>query len=626
MSIREAIRDSLALLDKRDRRLLAWSVTLQMATSLLDLLGVALIGLVAGLSLAAVQGQQPPRFIETVVITLGLGDASEATRLGILAGSAAVLLLTKSLVSPILIARVFTFLAQRQAIVTARLTKALLSRPITFVQQRSSQETASALLQGASAATIQLLGQAVAGASELVLLAILAGALLIVDPWVALGSIAFFALFGVGLQRIVGHRVSKVGSDSLKAEIASLRSVQEALGAYREITVADRRALYIDRIHGLRRQAAQAMGRLQVYYMLPKYAAEVALVAGGFTLAAVLFSTQPMAIAAGTFALFIATATRAMPSLLRLQAAGLAIRGAAAAAGATFALAEDLGHPRATPRPEDAREAIQRVVEGGHEGFTPHIEMRDVVFTYPGADSPAIPGMSLVVEHGQSVAFIGPSGAGKSTVADVILGILQPDSGVVTVAGVPPTDAISRWPGAIAYVPQDVMLVNESVRANVALGMPRDAIDDELVWDALRRANLADFVRGEALGLDTQVGERGLRVSGGQRQRLGIARALFTRPRLLVLDEATSALDAEAEHAITTMVKELGGDVTTLVIAHRLSTVRDADLVVYLEEGRIIAQGTFDQVCAQVPALHHQAELMGLRPESTSTSGPDRAT
>lgn len=228
--------------------------------------------------------------------------------------------------------------------------------------------------------------------------------------------------------------------------------------------------------------------------------------------------------------------------------------------------------------------------------------------------------MNLVIGEGQAVAFVGPSGAGKSTVADVILGILQPDSGAVTVGGVPPTEAIRRWPGAIAYVPQDVMLVNESIRANVALGMPRDSIDDDLVWDALHRANLADFLRGEALGLDTQVGERGLRISGGQRQRLGIARALFTRPRLLVLDEATSALDAEAEHAITTMVEELDGDVTTLIIAHRLSTIRNAELVVYLDGGRVVAKGTFDDVCARVPALHHQAELMGLRPALSGTT------
>ena len=614
MKIWAAIRDALALLDRRDRRQLGLSAALQMATSLLDFIGVALIGLVAALSLAAVQGQHPPKFTDKFMSTVGLASASEATRLGVLAGAAAILLLAKSIVSPLLMARVLRFLARRQATVTACLTKELFSRPITFIQQRSSQETSTALLQGSSAATIQLLGQAVAGAAEMVLLIILAGALLVVDPAVALGAIAFFAFFGVGMQRVLGNRVSTVGMESVHAEIASLRSVQEALGAYREICVADRRSLYVRRIQDLRIRAAQAAGHLQTLYMLPKYAAEVALVVGAFSLGAVLFATEPLAVAAGTFALFIATVTRAMPSLLRLQAAALAVRGAAAAAAPTFALARDLGHPHEAPRDEEAVEAVRRVLEAQHDDFVPRIEMRDVVFTYPAAKQPAIPGISMVIEKGKSVALVGRSGAGKSTLADVILGVLHPDGGEVTVGGFPPADAVRRWPGAIAYVPQEVTLVNDSIRANVALGLPDDAIDDDLVWEALRRAHLADYLRGETAGLDTQVGERGVRISGGQRQRLGIARALFTRPRLLVLDEATSALDAEAEHAITTMVHELEGDVTTLIIAHRLSTIRHVDQVVYLDHGNVMAKGTFDDVCARVPSLQRQADLMGLQP------------
>lgn len=618
MKIGAAIRDALTLLNRRDRRRLVVSAALQMATSIFDFIGVALIGLVAALSLAAVQGQHPPKFTDKMMSVLGLANATETTRLSVLAGGAAVLLLAKSIVSPLLMARVFRFLAQRQAIVTACLTKELFSRPITFIQRRSSQETAAALLQGSSAATIQLLGQAVAGAAELVLLVILACTLLIVDPAVALGAIAFFVLFGVAMQQVLGNRVSSVGTESLQAEIASLRSLQEALGAYREIYVADRRALYVKRIQDLRNQAAQAAGRLQTLYMLPKYAAEVALVVGAFSLASVLFTTKPMAVAAGTFALFIATVTRAMPSLLRLQSAALAIRGAAAAAAPTFALAKDLGHPSEAPQGEEAREAVRRVLKAQHHDFVPRIEMRDVKFTYPAAQHPTIHGMTLAVEEGQSVAFVGRSGAGKSTLADVILGVLQPDGGEVTVGGIPPANAVRRWPGAIAYVPQEVTLVNDSIRANVALGLPGDAIDDDLVWDALRRAHLTDYLRGQAAGLDTPVGERGIRMSGGQRQRLGIARALFTGPRLLVLDEATSALDAEAEHAIATMVNELEGDVTTLIIAHRLSTIRHVDLVVYLEGGDAIAKGTFDEVCARIPALQRQADLMGMQPRCQS--------
>jgi ABC-type multidrug transport system fused ATPase/permease subunit len=343
--------------------------------------------------------------------------------------------------------------------------------------------------------------------------------------------------------------------------------------------------------------------------ILPKYVSEAALVAGSFLLAGSLFATQSIAAAAGTFALFLATATRVMPSLLRLQTAALAIRSAAGNAQPTFKLAEDLGYsvdgPRAADPPLPHAE--------GNRPFTPRIDVSNVSFTYPESDEPAIRGIDLTVEAGASVALVGRSGAGKSTLADIILGVLPADKGMVTVSGISPGEAVQRWPGSVAYVPQDVTLTNETVRANVALGLPRELTDDQQVWEALRRANLEDYLRAQPEGLDAEIGERGLRLSGGQRQRLGIARALFTRPQLLVLDEATSALDAETEQSITHMLESLDEDVTTVIIAHRLSTIRNSDQVVYLDKGVAVAKGSFTEVCDRVPALQTQAELMGLQ-------------
>jgi len=207
---------------------------------------------------------------------------------------------------------------------------------------------------------------------------------------------------------------------------------------------------------------------------------------------------------------------------------------------------------------------------------------------------------------------VGTTGAGKSTLADLILSVLDPDSGQVLVGGVTPREAIQRWPGAISYVPQNVALTIGTVRENVAMGLPKDLIDDALVWEALRRAHLADFLTEFREGIDTNVGERGFRLSGGQRQRLGIARALYTKPKLLVLDEATSALDSETEQAIIEMLNELESEVTTVTVAHRLATVRRADLLIYLKEGHSIAQGTFEEVRVLAPDFDRQAVLLGL--------------
>jgi len=207
---------------------------------------------------------------------------------------------------------------------------------------------------------------------------------------------------------------------------------------------------------------------------------------------------------------------------------------------------------------------------------------------------------------------VGPTGAGKSTLADVILGVIPPVSGAVYIDGVSPAERIRTRPGTIAYVPQDVALISGTVRENVALGVAGDIVDERRVWEALAEARLAEFVHDAPDGLDTPIGERGVRLSGGQRQRSGVARALYSHPSVLVMDEATSALDAETEHLITQMLDSLGSDVTTVTIAHRLATIRRADLVLYLEDGQVLASGTFDEVRAAISQFDRQANLLGL--------------
>ncbi len=548
-----------------------------------------------------------------LVDALGIEDATDQGLVVVFAVAAAFVLLTKSVLSSYFTRRVFTFLANRQAIVSARLSKALLSRPLTFVQQRSSQETAFALITGAGAATISILGHLVIVSTELALLVVLGAALLFISPWVALCSIAFFTLVAIILQNAMGGWAARAGQATAQADIASLNAIQEALSSYREITVANRRSLYVDRIHELRWQAARVAADTQFISLFPKYMFEAALVVGGFALAGVLFATQDSVAAVGSLALFLAAGTRVMPSLLRLQGAALSLRGSAGVAGPTFELADELGNPSDDPGPRRDFERMKERIRQGNPDFQATISLQGVSITYPGATSPALQDVSIVVEEGQSVGLVGRSGAGKSTLADVILGVLHPDAGTALLGGVPPSECLSRWPGGVSYVPQDVVLANDTVRANVALGLPDEAIDDDLVWEALERAHLAEYLRSSRDGLGTPIGEDGVHLSGGQRQRLGIARALYTRPQLLVLDEATSALDAETEQTIAQTINELEGNVTTMIIAHRLSTIRNVDQVVYLDQGRLVARGTFEAVALEVPAFRAQANLMGLR-------------
>lgn len=612
VTVRQAIHKSLSLLTRRDRRLLGVSIAIQMSTSLLDLIGVLLMGLVGALAVTTVQSGPAPASVTSVADALGLGDLSDQALVAVFAGAAAAVLLTKSVVSSYLTRRVFIFLANRQALLSARLSTALLSKPLSFVQRRSSQETAYALIGGAGAATSSILGQLVIAATESALLVVLGIALLFINPSVAIASIIFFGLVAFGLQRAMGNWAARVGKITAQADISSLNAVQEAISAYREVTVSNRRHLYVDRIQRLRWQAATVTADAQFIGMFPKYMFEAALVIGGFALAGVLFSTQNSVQAVGTLALFLVAGTRVMPSLLRLQGAALGLRGAAGAAGPTFELADDLNNPLDAPIEPPAALVIKERIREGNRDFLPSIELSHVNMTYSGAAKPALIDVSLRIAPGQSTALVGRSGAGKSSLADVMLGVLTPDSGFAKVGGLAPAKSSERWPGAVAYVPQDVMLANDTIRSNVALGLPTAAIDDDMVWEALERAHLASYLRETREGLDTAIGEKGVHLSGGQRQRLGIARALYTRPRLLILDEATSALDAETEVAISEMISGLGAEVTTVVIAHRLSTVRGVDVLVYMDEGRVVRAGSFDDLVEHLPSFQRQAALMGL--------------
>jgi len=614
MSIKQSVARALGMLTKHERGRLALVIVLQASLGLFDLLAVGLIGLV-GLIAAGADSGQIPHVAESLLVRLGLQNTDPYLVAVALGGVAAILLIVKSVLSVLVLRRIFVFLANRQAMISSRLASRMLSRPLLDVQRRSSQRASIALTSGVAALTLGVLGQGAVLVSEVSLLVILAIGLLVIDPGVTAVVVLFFGLFAWGLYRMIGGWGARLGKQAQELNIESIQSMQQGLKSYRELMVSGRRALFLDEFVDLRWAFARNQAGIQFMSQIPKYAMEVALVLGGVLLAATQFLARDVAAAVATTAVFLTASARIVPSLIRLQAALLGIRTQSGLALPTLELEAD------TPAGSDAgssvvtRERREQVVQGLNAGFSDFhatIECTDVEVTYPDAEGPALVDFTVMVPAATSLALVGSTGAGKSTAADIILGALVPDAGTVLVSEVDPRTASLRWPGSMAYVPQEVSIIDGTVRQNVALGLPHGLIDDDLVWAALERAHLSDFLRGSGKGLDTTVGEHGVKLSGGQRQRLGIARALLTRPRLVVLDEATSALDAETEEAVTVALRELSGQVTTVVVAHRLATVRDCDQVAYLEKGRVLAVGTFDEVRREAPGLNKQASLLGL--------------
>ncbi len=616
LTLRSNVEDALGLLTRRDRRVLYLVVGLQLFLALLDLVGIALLGVVAALATAGVSGSVPSS-ISGITNRMGLADVDTATLALALALIAGVFLVSKSLLSFAVTRRVFRFLANRQAEISGRLAGELLRQPLLFIQLRSSQQTAYALTSGSNAATLGVLGSAVVIASELALIVVLGVGLAFVDILVTAFTLVFFVILGLVLHRILAEWAGRLGRQASSAEIASYSSVQEVMRTYREVTVTSRRRYYTENFQNLRWQAASVQADMQVMGLVSKYAFEVALIVGGGLLAVSQFYARDTSAAVAVIAIFLAAASRIMPSLLRMQSSALSIRSSAGAANLTFELARELGLSKSTDLVDSTmspggQELVSKGILEGFPDFLSDINIDDVTLRYPSASSNAIEGISIRVKPGTSLALVGSTGSGKTTLADLILGILIPEKGRIRIGGLEPAVAISRSPGALTYVPQDIAVISGSIRDNVALGLPGDLTIDDRIWESLDRAHLGAFLRENREGLDTVVGEHGMRLSGGQRQRLGLARALYSRPSLIVLDEATSALDAETEESVSKALTQLEGKVTLVIVAHRLATIRNCDQVAYLSDGRVKAVGSFQQVRDQVPEFDHQAVLLGL--------------
>ena len=303
----------------------------------------------------------------------------------------------------------------------------------------------------------------------------------------------------------------------------------------------------------------------------------------------------------GALALFAMATVRLVPSVTRITNALYSMR---FYAQAVASVKEGLRVGHDSRREERALQPIK---------LTSAIQLQNLTFHYPDVAAASLHDITLEIPRGARVAFVGASGAGKTTLANVLLGLLQPTSGRLLVDLVDVGENLRAWQDQLGYIPQDIYLIDDTIRRNVAFGNPDSEIDDAAVWRALEAAQLATFVRALKGGLDAQVGERGVRISAGQRQRIGIARSLYHDPDVLLLDEATSALDNETERQFTAAINALAHRKTIVIIAHRLTTVRDCDVIYLMERGRVIASGTYDELLVSQPIFARFVH--GLEPQ-----------
>jgi ATP-binding cassette, subfamily B, bacterial PglK len=602
---KSALALSLKLLTKKEKRRILIVSSLQVFMGLLDLLAIGLIGILGSLAVTGVSSRNPGNRVGDVLEFLGLRDQSLQFQTGILGVSAAVLLVCRTLLSMYFSRKILYFLSLRAAVISRQMLERILNQSLFFVQGRTSQQTLFALTNGVSAITVGIIGLSINVFADISLMVVMLLGLFVLDPIISTSMLIGFALIGFLLYQLMHKRAGILGAQTSVLEIESSENIFAVISTYREAFVKNRREFYVDRIGGLRFKLSNTQAELAFMPYISKYVIESVVVLGSLVLCAIQFSVQDAAHAVATLAIFLTAATRIAPAALRVQQASLQLKSNMGSAAPTLQLIEELSKSESN--------SINKYVNAMPDtDFEAAVTLSNVVVRYQGASQPAISDISLVIQPGELLAITGPSGSGKSTLVDALLGVIPIQSGSVTVSNVSPQSAISKWPGKIGYVPQNVILVPGSVLENVALGFEKVDVSIEAVWKALEIAKLSDYVKNLPEQLETRIGEGAIGLSGGQRQRLGIARAMYSSPELLVLDEATSALDSSTEKSVSESIEALHGSVTTIVIAHRLSTVMSADRIVLLENGKISAVGTFNELKSSNQEFSKLAQANGL--------------
>jgi ABC-type multidrug transport system fused ATPase/permease subunit len=530
-------------------------------------------------------------------------------RVGITSPDQLVLPLTLAFVAAAIVAgviRIFLlWLSTRYAHATgaelsSEVYRRTLYQPYSVHVSRNSSEVISGITNKVGGA-VNVLNQTLTLLSSVVMLVVVTAALVLIDPVVALVASIGFGSCYVMIAWLTRSRLRSNSRRIAQEQTRVVKSLQEGLGGIRDVLLDGTQPLYCEIYRQSDQPMRHAQGNSDFIGLCPRYAME----AIGMVLIALLaygLSKQPGGISQaipilGALAL---GAQRLLPALQQAFGSWSTIQSLQSQVAATVDLLDqpvdqEQLHPTGAPL---------ELLKG--------IAFRAVRFRYAEGGPWAIDGLDLSIPKGARVAFVGSTGSGKSTAIDLLMGLLKPTEGQLLVDGEPVAgNRVRAWQRSIAHVPQSIYLADATLAENVAFGIARHAIDMARVREAVRQAQLTEFVESRPEGYDAVVGERGVRLSGGQRQRIGIARALYKQATVLVFDEATSALDNATEKSVMDAIESLDRDLTILLIAHRLTTVRRCDTVVEMEQGRVVSQGTYDELLQSSPSFRHMVEVPG---------------
>lgn len=493
------------------------------------------------------------------------------------------------------------YIAKARQALSSELFVGFMRLPYSFHLERDTASLSRVLGSDVESALggflASLLGVVAKGLSGFVLISFI----VIVDPFVALGTVVVLGGGYMFVYRLIRVRQSRLGEKMVEASVALGRATLEGFAGIKELRVLGRESTSTDSYNKVLGTLVKTQAQNLLAAALPRYVIEVIAYAGivAVTLAFVLKGEGIAAVP--SLALYALAGNRLVPIFQQFFASAITIK---YHTKAVESLVLDL---------KTVRDHLEQPPQVSHEAplsFNERLELTNIVFKYPTAHTPSLQGVSLTILKNQSIGFVGKTGAGKTTLADVILGLYQPQSGTIAVDGVILTESNERlWRMRVGYVPQTVFLTNASIAENIALGIPKHEIDRAAVTRAAEMAQAEEFINLLPDTYDTIVGERGVKLSGGQRQRLGIARALYHRPDVLIFDEATSALDGMTEDAVMQAINKLSQQCTMILIAHRLRTIQACDRIIMLENGVLVADGQYQDLVQNSVAFRRLAGL-----------------
>lgn len=606
--ISKILKSAFKILGSEDKLKAVGVLFINLFLALADIFAVFIFGIIGSLSASGLGGFEKGNTVGRIVSFFGLEQRSLQTQVVILGLFASTTLIFKSLASLYLSRRTLLYLSNRSALFSRVLLDKLLRLEMSQINSKPLQEHIFTMTVGVQIVVVRILGGLLLLISDVVLIVLFSVSLFIVDAKTAFVSFAVFGFVSMVLYFNLYDNSSKFGELITQIEIESNKRIEEAINCYKELYVGNRRDYYSKRIGLLRSQSSFVSAKLNLIPLFSKYIMEISLVIGVLLVGIVQFTTQPVTRAVAATAIFLLASARILPAILRVQTGLLGISSNISAGTSTLDMVEELTQDeKFLKRKNEAEVKTQQAGE-----FLPTISIADLWFRYSKDKDHVIRGLDLEVSAGEVIGIVGRSGSGKTTLVDLIIGLLTPEVGKILISGVDPRKAIEIWPGSISYVPQNNFMFNGTLRDNVCLGYERGHFSDSEVEEALRKAQLLDFLRSSSTGLDTQISDRGSNLSGGQRQRIGIARALLTQPKIVILDEATSSLDSVTEKEIVELLETFRGDITLLIVTHRLSSIRNANQVIFISEDSQIKVGSFEDLKKTSKSFREQSLSLGI--------------